>query len=77
MPTLSPTLMVLVSAPGPSLTTLPTPSWPPTCPAWVGCGRMAQLLVMTPKSEWQTPECVLGGTSVFGANAATDRVLTS
>ena len=39
MPTRSPTLMLDFSAPGPSLTTLPTPSCPPTCPACVGYGR--------------------------------------
>ena len=36
MPTRSPSLMVDDSVPGPSLTTLPTPSWPPIWPAEVG-----------------------------------------
>lgn len=38
IPTRSPTLTCEFSHPGPSLTTTPTPSWPPTCPSWVGNG---------------------------------------
>lgn len=40
------------SVPGPSLTTVPTPSWPPTWPGWTGAGRIFHDDVMTPKSEW-------------------------
>lgn len=38
MPTRSPTLTLEFSAPGPSFTTFPTPSCPPTWPSCVGCG---------------------------------------
>lgn len=56
IPTRSPSLTAALSVPGPILTILPTPSWPPTCPACVGKGSVFQALSMMPMSEWQTPE---------------------
>jgi hypothetical protein len=38
IPTRSPTLILPFSDPGPSLWTIPTPSWPPTWPGCVGYG---------------------------------------
>ena len=46
IPTRSPTWIDEFSAPGPSLTTIPTPSWPPIWPCGVGKGRDAHLWVM-------------------------------
>lgn len=58
-PTRSPSLRPELSVPGPNLTTVPTPSCPPTCPFAVGAGSHRQELVITPISLWQTPLCVL------------------
>jgi hypothetical protein len=45
MPTRSPIFRPLDSVPGPSLTILPTPSWPPTWPGRVG-GSPAHWMVL-------------------------------
>jgi len=57
MPTLSPSLTVPISEPGPSFCTMPTPSWPPIWPEGTGKGRECQPLVMMLRSLRQTPEC--------------------
>lgn len=59
IPTRSPSLTPEFSVPGPIFTILPMPSWPPTWPGWVGAGSMFHEFIITPMSEWQTPEWVL------------------
>jgi hypothetical protein len=45
MPTRSPSFTRLFSEPGPSLCTIPTPSWPPTCPGCVGYGTIQSIRI--------------------------------
>lgn len=66
MPTRSPTFSPARSAPSPSFATNPTPSWPPTWPSWVGCGKCAHCWVspcglafpvwsLGPEPRWRRP----------------------
>lgn len=64
-----------IVTPGPCLTTVPTPSWPPTWPFCVGNGRAGHACMHTPKSEWHTPECVLFTTFSQGFHLSSDSTI--